>query len=84
MASAAPTGPVDTRNHCRSIRRLARRGLVTLIRRQRQRGCPVRITAAGRKAWYVACCQPPKMVWPPRDGSLVESGGKPYGIPQPF
>ena len=77
----APIGPTDRRNHHKSVVRLAQRGLVELVKHDRRTG--VRITDAGRKAWYEHQ-PPPAFDWPPRDGSATGGAGPYRGCPQPF
>ena len=80
MSSLAAVGSADTRNHCRSIRRLAARGLVARHHHQHDRAIGIRITAAGKKAWYETVG---KSRWLPSTNTTAETG-KPAGPPSPF
>ena len=82
ISSIRPIGEQDGRNHHASVRSLEARGLVELVEHPTRIG--IRITDAGRKAWYKVT-GPPKMQWPDPSGTTIEKGwGKPYGIAQPF
>ena len=80
ICSIRPVGEQDGRNHHASVRSLANRGLVELLEHPNRTG--IRITDAGRKAWYEVH-GPPKMQWPDPSGTTIETG-KPAGPPMPF